>query len=390
MAEGTKGGSIPWTPANVVTCIRIVMIPVLIVAMLAPWGSAASKPWVCMALFALISLTDSLDGYLARSRNEVTTFGKFMDPIADKLLVVSALTVLVQTSGLPSWVPIVIVVRELLVSGLRMLAASAGVVIAASYFGKAKTLCTMVAICVFMVKDAAQLASVAGIANTIAWFLMIVAIILTIVSMIDYFAKSRTLFTNDEPGAHVTTTPAVAGQGATRPGSVPAERSDLAALHAQIERLAAEVVASAAAAHVTIGTAESLTGGLISGAITSVPGSSEVIAGGVTSYMARVKESVLGVSHETITDHGVVSEQTAEQMASGGRARLDVDHCVAVTGVAGPGGGTSETPVGTVCFGMASRDGATATITRHFAGDREQVRLQTVLCALEMLRDALA
>ena len=100
------------TPANAVTMIRILLIPVFVIIALVPWGAhAAAQPWVAMVVFALLAATDGLDGHLARSRNEVTTFGKFLDPLADKILVMAALLVLVEQQQLPSWIPLVIVAR---------------------------------------------------------------------------------------------------------------------------------------------------------------------------------------------------------------------------------------------------------------------------------------
>lgn len=192
-----------WTPANIVTVIRILLIPVffiLLIAPLAAWfpswtGAADAQPWIAAIAFALISLTDALDGYLARSRNEVTTLGKFMDPLADKILVCAALLALVELGSLPSWIVLIIVAREFIVSGLRMLASSEGMVIAASWFGKAKTLVTMVAIVAFIIKDsAAMVAAGAGFHQgfcVFAWVLMIAAVVLTILSMVDYFVKAE-------------------------------------------------------------------------------------------------------------------------------------------------------------------------------------------------------
>ena len=410
--QGT--GGFVWTPANVVTVVRIACIPLLVLLMLLDWGAPNAQAIVCLVVFALISLTDSLDGYLARSRNEVTTFGKFMDPIADKLLVMAAMLALVELGTLPAWVPLVIVSREFLVSGLRMVAASAGVVIAASNIGKAKTLTTMVAICLFIVKDAPLLAPVSGAWGLASWALMVVAVVLTVVSMIDYFAKAWPLMVG-EPGAGASrgnsrdTGDASAksgahGQAARHEASLSSEPAGHPAVADACESScdgapdgtdtpsfeglcaqAAGVVGAARATHVRLGTAESLTGGLISAALTSVPGSSEVMAGGVASYMASVKEHVLHVPGRTIEERGVVSSQTACAMARGALSTLDVDVAVSVTGVAGPGGGTAETPVGTVWFGLAVRDGEVHSETRRFPGDRDAVRAQTVAHALELL-----
>lgn len=369
--SGNRGG-IRWTPANVVTTVRIACIPVLALMMLTDWGAPTAQAVVCLVFFALISLTDSLDGYLARSRNEVTTFGKFMDPIADKLLVMAAMLALVETGSLTAWVPLVIVCREFLVSGLRMVAASSGVVIAASKIGKAKTLVTMVAICLFILLGAPALAEIAWL-RALAWLLMAVAVVLTVWSMVDYFAKSWSLLA--EEGA---------GDERVAPGEpeVPAIEGTL---EHRVSEQARRTVEVARAGGVTLGTAESLTGGMICCALTSVPGSSEVVAGGVDSYMARVKRDVLGVPGRLIEDKGVVSSAVAARMASGAASKLDVDVAVSVTGVAGPCGGTPETPVGTVWFGLAAAGGEVHTETMRFEGGREEVRLQTALHALELL-----
>lgn len=204
MANGgaPQGEQFRWTPANVVTVVRIACIPVLAAMMLATWGDESVKAIVCLVFFGLISLTDTLDGYLARSRNEVTTFGKFMDPIADKLLVMAALLALVEQGGLTAWVPLVIVSREFLVSGLRMVAASCGVVIAASGLGKAKTLVTMLAICLFILDAAPLLDAAQPWFHIVAWVFMGAAVVLTVVSMVEYFARSwKILFGGGEPSA---------------------------------------------------------------------------------------------------------------------------------------------------------------------------------------------
>ena len=150
-----------WTPANIVTVLRICGVPVFIIVILADWPEMvteppffeALKPWIAAIVFGILAATDSVDGYLARSRNEVTTFGKFIDPIADKILTASALIALVELQVLPSWVVIVILCREFIVSGMRMIAASQGTVIAASWYGKAKTVFQIIAILLFILKD---------------------------------------------------------------------------------------------------------------------------------------------------------------------------------------------------------------------------------------------
>lgn len=388
-----RTGIVEWTPANVVTVVRICLIPAFVALLLAPWAEAllgqgapaANVQAFCsMGLFALISLTDSLDGYLARSRNEVTVFGKFIDPIADKVLVVSALTALVQLGQLPAWIPIVIVARELLVSGLRMLVASAGVVVAANWIGKAKTFTTMVAICLFIVVDAPALSGAQPWFAVLSWVVMAAAVVLTVVSMVDYFAHSWPLLA-DGQNARAELRPARGGADSPTEPASPCGGADVrtSALEGEHGR-AASVLAAARARGATIATAESCTGGLVAGALTSVPGSSESVAGGVVSYLPSVKRRVLGVDGETIERHGVVSCETAAAMATGARALLESDLAVSTTGIAGPGGAEDGKPVGTVCFAVATPDGVRSE-RRVFAGTRREVRAQAVDHALLLL-----
>ena len=138
----------------------------------------------------------------------------------------------------------------------------------------------------------------------------------------------------------------------------------------------------------TCATAESCTGGGIGAAITSVAGSSEVFLGGIISYANEVKRDVLGVAAQVLDEHGAVSSETAAQMAEGARKLMKADVAVAVTGIAGPGGGSAEKPVGLVWFGLATADGV-RTEKAIFPGDREQVRSATVTHALGMLTTAI-
>ena len=184
-----------WTPANVVTCARVALVPLwLLVAELVGVPSGETLSWSAMGVFAfflLISLTDKLDGYLARSRNETTTFGKFLDPIADKLAVVVSLCFLLEHGAVGSWVLLVVISREFLVSGLRMVVASKGVVVAASNLGKWKTATTMTSICGLLFVCALPQESCAALPLALAFrLLLVVAMALTVWSGIDYFAKS--------------------------------------------------------------------------------------------------------------------------------------------------------------------------------------------------------
>lgn len=149
-------------------------------------------------------------------------------------------------------------------------------------------------------------------------------------------------------------------------------------------KLAAEVIAALQGK--TLVTAESLTGGGIGHTLTGVSGSSAVYKGGIISYTNAVKESVLGVSPETLAVHGAVSLQTAEEMAVGVRRLLGADVAVSVTGLAGPGGDDYGNPVGTVCIGFCN-EWESFAVKHHFAGDREEVRRRTIQAALELVLD---
>ena len=152
--------------------------------------------------------------------------------------------------------------------------------------------------------------------------------------------------------------------------------------------LAPQVVRQFTEKGLTLGTAESLTAGLIAATVADVSGASAVLMGGVVSYDPRVKHEVLGVSQEVIDTVGVVSEPCARQMAEGARRVLKVDVAVSATGVAGPTGGTPQTPVGTVFLGVSGPRG-TRVEECHFAGDRAQVRAQSAAHALEMALEVL-
>ena len=152
---------------------------------------------------------------------------------------------------------------------------------------------------------------------------------------------------------------------------------------ADLARVSAEVVRIFLEKGLTLGTAESLTGGMISASIASVSGASAVLMGGVGSYDARVKHEVLGVEQAVIDSVGVVSEPCARQMADGARRVLKTDVAVSATGIAGPTGGTPETPVGTVFIGVSSAAG-TRVDECHFTGDRQSVREQSAEYALTM------
>ena len=139
--------------------------------------------WIALAIFIVASLTDLLDGKIARKYNLVTNFGKFMDPLADKLLVCSALICLVELSRIPSWMVVIIIAREFIISGFRLVASDNGIVIAASYWGKFKTTFQMIAVCLMI----ANIPVLSLLTTVITW----IAVILTVVSLVDYLVKNK-------------------------------------------------------------------------------------------------------------------------------------------------------------------------------------------------------
>ncbi len=166
---------------NKLTMFRVILIPFFVLFMLVDITTV--DKWIALAIFIVASLTDLLDGKIARKYNLVTNFGKFMDPLADKLLVCSALICLVELAKLPAWMVIVIIAREFIISGFRLIASDNHVVIAASYWGKFKTTFQMVMICLLI----ADIAAIGIITNVIVW----IALILTVVSLIDYLVKNK-------------------------------------------------------------------------------------------------------------------------------------------------------------------------------------------------------
>lgn len=166
---------------NKLTMFRVILIPFFVLFMLVDITNV--DKWIALAIFIIASLTDLLDGKIARKYNLVTNFGKFMDPLADKLLVCAALICLVELAVIPSWIVIIIISREFIISGFRLIASDNGVVIAASYFGKFKTTFQMVMICL-MIADIEAL-------NILTTIVMWIALALTVVSLIDYLVKNK-------------------------------------------------------------------------------------------------------------------------------------------------------------------------------------------------------
>jgi CDP-diacylglycerol--glycerol-3-phosphate 3-phosphatidyltransferase len=189
----------PLNLPNVLTVLRIMLVPVLVVALL---GNTPSGDVLAAVVFALASLTDFVDGYLARTRDSITTFGKLMDPLADKLLIVGALLSLVSLHRLEGWVAMVIIARELAVTMLRMNATSSGIVIEASMFGKLKT-CVQIA----------AILAVIAVHGSPLWVSLLVYLMvaITVLSGLDYFRRATRPASSDAKSADAS-----ASRGATR------------------------------------------------------------------------------------------------------------------------------------------------------------------------------
>ena len=172
---------------NKLTVMRVIMIPFFVISLLAFQGEVRLLRNLAAAIFIVASLTDMLDGKIARKYNQVTNFGKFMDPLADKLLVCSALICLIELGQLPAWMVIIIVSREFIISGFRLIAAEQGIVIAASYWGKFKTTFQMIAVILMIVN--LPVLHILTVACT--W----IALVLTVVSLVDYIAKNHKVLT---------------------------------------------------------------------------------------------------------------------------------------------------------------------------------------------------
>ena len=173
---------------NKLTILRVILIPFFVVFMLFDITGAADK-WIALVIFCVASLTDMLDGKIARKYNLVTNFGKFMDPLADKLLVCTALICLTSMNRLNVIVVLVIIAREFIISGFRLVASDNGIVIAASYWGKFKTVSQM-ALIIVLIMD------LGGVWNVVGTVLTWVALFLTVVSLIDYIAKNKQVLTH--------------------------------------------------------------------------------------------------------------------------------------------------------------------------------------------------
>ena len=169
------------TTASKITLLRVAMIPVYMVTMYLSGGQSGLWLWISLAIFIVASLTDYVDGQIARKCNQVSDFGKFLDPLADKLLVIACMCILCEWGMMPAWALMIVLTREFAVTGLRLVAVQNGTVIAAGWSGKVKTFSTMVGLCVVMAFP------------TVAWIntvVMVVIVVTTLYSGVEYFIQN--------------------------------------------------------------------------------------------------------------------------------------------------------------------------------------------------------
>ena len=171
---------------NKLTLLRVIMIPIFVVVLLSSLVPAPLNRYIAVVIFILASFTDYLDGHIARKYNLVTNFGKFMDPLADKLLVSAAMICMIELGMLPAWVVIIIISREFIITGFRLIAAEGGLVIAASWWGKIKTVTQMAMIILMLL----------GVNKVIGTILVVLATIFTVVSGVDYIVKNISVLKN--------------------------------------------------------------------------------------------------------------------------------------------------------------------------------------------------
>ena len=169
------------TTASKITVVRVMFIPVYLVFMYLSGGQPNFWMWIALGIFMVASLTDYVDGYIARKYNQVSDFGKFLDPLADKLLVISAMSMFCEWGMMPAWALMIVLTREFAVTGLRLVAVGNGTVIAAGKSGKFKTASTMIGLCVWMAFPAI---------GWLAWVITAVIVIPTVYSGIEYFIQN--------------------------------------------------------------------------------------------------------------------------------------------------------------------------------------------------------
>jgi nicotinamide-nucleotide amidase len=345
---------------NLLTLSRLAAIPVLMALLVLRFDG---HDQLAAAVFIVVSFTDTLDGQIARRRGMVSDLGKFLDPLADKLFVLSVLIVLVQEGLVTAWVVVVIFSRELLITILRSVAASQGRIISAAPLGKTKTVMQMAAVTLLILqRPYPVLVPAADVA-------VAVALVFTIGSGIDYLWRFRYLIRPVDSGRLASL--------ASPSGGAPGAESP-------VDPLARELGTLLTKNGFTLAVAESCTGGLLGALITDQPGSSAYFAGGVIAYSDDVKREQLGVPAAALKRFGAVSREVALAMAEGARTRFGTTMAVSVTGIAGPDADGSGKPVGLTYIAVATARG-TRYAEHTFSGDRWSNRRQAAGQALRML-----
>jgi nicotinamide-nucleotide amidase len=345
---------------NALTLSRLAAIPLLMVLLIVRFEG---HDQIAAVLFLAFSFTDTLDGQIARRRGTVSDLGKFLDPLADKLFVLSVLIVLVQEGLVAAWVVVVIFSRELLITILRSVAASQGRVIAAAPMGKTKTAMQMAAVTLLILqRPYPLLVPMADLAVSIA-------IIFTLASGVDYLWRFRHVIW-PAAGEPVRLAPSGGAPGSESP----------------VDPLSRELSALLIKGGLTLSVAESCTAGLLGALITDQPGSSAYFLGGVIAYADEVKRGHLGVPAALLTRHGAVSREVALAMAEGVRARFGTALAASITGIAGPDAEGSK-PVGLTYIAVATPRGSSVH-EYMFSGDRWSNRRQAAGQALRLLIEA--
>ena len=342
---------------NALTLSRLAAIPVLMVLLIARFQG---HDQIAAAVFVVVSFTDTLDGQIARRRGMVSDLGKFLDPLADKLFVLSALIVLVQEGLVAAWIVVVIFSRELLITILRSVGATQGRVISAAPMGKTKTMTQMAAVVLLILqRPYPSLVPFAELAVGIA-------IIFTVGSGIDYMWRFRHVLWPSAGGI-------VSSEG-------------LREISAQVDPLARELGLQLTKSKLTVSVAESCTAGLLGSLITDQPGSSAYFIGGLIAYSDEVKRAQLAVPSDLLAKHGAVSREVAIAMAEGARSKFATTLAASITGIAGPGAEGGK-PVGRTYIAVAGPRGTTSSEFR-FKGDRWANRREAADEALRLLIDA--
>ena len=312
---------------------------------------------IIFVFFLVASFTDFLDGYLARKNNQVTDLGKFLDPVADKLLINSMVIFLVAPSifapyttnqlDFNVWCAIILIARDIVVDALRFIAAKKNVVIAANIFGKMKTVLEMVAISLVLLNGFPFRYFDQGWVTRIAVYLCTAV---SLLSGIIYVVQNRNVFKEDKT------------------------KSVTEALKEELSKN-----------NQLIGSVESFTGGQFAKLITSYSGASKYYKGTLVTYASELKASLLNIDQKIIDKYGVVSKEVSELMAKEGKRVMGVDYCVSFTGNAGPDAMEGK-PVGEVYISLASEQGV-KTLSLNLKGNREEIQKEGVLLGLNLLKE---